>query len=150
MVKSVNRIHILLVEDNEGDILLTREALKSGKITNELHVVKDGFEAIQYLNKDGKYTVEPTPDLVLLDINLPKMNGQEVLSSMKVNEKLKHIPVIMLTTSSSETDILMSYRNHANCYISKPHDVTDYHEIVESIENFWMTLVTLPTKLYSV
>jgi len=150
MDKVTNPIHILLVEDNEGDILLTSEALKSGKITNELHVVKDGFEAIQYLHKDGKYAVEPTPDLVLLDINLPKVNGQEVLSSMKESDNLKHIPVIMLTTSSSESDILKSYQNHANCYITKPHDVTDYNDMVESIEKFWMTIVQLPTKLYGV
>jgi len=149
MVKEINPIHILLVEDNEGDILLTSEALKSGRITNELHIVKDGYEAIQYLYKDGKYTVEPTPDLVLLDINLPKMNGQEVLSNMKVNAKLKHIPVIMLTTSSNDSDILKSYQNYANCYITKPHDVTDYNSMVESIENFWMSLVQLPSKLYS-
>jgi CheY-like chemotaxis protein len=150
MANSVHPIQILLVEDNEGDILLTSEALKGGKINNDLYVVKDGYEAIMFLHKEGKYIVEPTPDLVLLDINLPKVNGQEVLTNMKIDDKLKHIPVIMLTTSSSESDILKSYRNYANCYITKPHDVSDYHDLVESIENFWMSLVQLPTKFSSI
>ena len=139
-------IHILLVEDNEGDILLTTEALHEGKITNTISVVKDGWEAIQFLEKNGKYSSQQHPDLILLDINLPKMNGHEVLKAIKTNEKTKHIPVIMLTTSSSEKDIFDSYQNYVNCYITKPVDVSDFLEVVSSIENFWITVVQLPPK----
>jgi CheY-like chemotaxis protein len=140
-------IHILLVEDNEGDILLTTEALNEGSIILTIAVVKDGWEAMQYLNKQGKYENEPSPELILLDVNLPKMNGHEVLKNIKTDEKLKHIPVIMLTTSSSEKDVLSSYRNYANCYITKPVEVNDFQEVVASLENFWITKVQLPSKI---
>lgn len=140
-------IHILLVEDNEGDILLTTEALNEGKIANTVDVVKDGWEAIQYLEKTGKYVGIRSPDIILLDVNLPKMNGHEVLKSIKSNEKTSHIPVIMLTTSSSESDVLRSYQNHANCYITKPVGVSDFIEVISSIEHFWITIVQLPANI---
>ena len=138
-------IHILLVEDNEGDILLTKEALEDAKIHIELSVVKDGKEAMDFLNKVGKYAAENLPDLLLLDVNLPKKNGHEVLKYVKGNEGLKHIPIIMLTTSSSEKDINQSYNNYANCYITKPVEVNDFLKVVATIENFWISIVKLPT-----
>ncbi|MEO6253422.1 MAG: response regulator, partial [Ferruginibacter sp.] len=119
-------IHILLVEDNEGDIMLTTEALEEGKIANKISIVKDGKHAIDFLNKKGDYENETLPDLILLDINLPKKNGHEVLQYIKHDDGLKQIPVIMLTTSSSEKDILESYKNYVNCYITKPVDVNDF------------------------
>jgi len=139
-------IQILLVEDNEGDILLTSEALEDGKILNKLSVVRDGKEAMQFLNKTGKYKKAVTPDLILLDVNLPKMNGHEVLKYVKQHKELKKIPVIMLTTSSSMEDINSSYRNFANCYITKPIEVDDFMKAVNQIEEFWVKLVKLPSK----
>lgn len=139
-------IHILLVEDNEGDILLTKEALEDAKILVELSIAKDGKEALDFLNKTGKYANVALPDLILLDVNLPKKNGHEVLHYIKHSENLKHIPVIMLTTSSSQKDINMSYNNYANCYITKPVDVNDFLSVVTTIENFWITVVELPTQ----
>jgi CheY-like chemotaxis protein len=140
-------IHILLVEDNEGDILLTKEALSEGKVSNIISVIKDGWEAILFLEKRDKYSKEQTPDLILLDVNLPKMNGHEVLKSIKTNDTLKHIPVIILTTSSSEKDILLSYQNYVNCYITKPVEVSNFLQVVSSIEDFWISIVQLPTKI---
>ncbi len=137
-------IHILLVEDNEGDILLTTEALIEGKFTNKVSVAKDGSAAIDFLEKKGVYTNAEIPDLILLDINLPKKNGQEVLQHIKNSDALKHIPVIMLTTSSTEKDILDSYKNYANCYITKPVEVTAFSEAIAKIEDFWFTVVKLP------
>lgn len=137
-------IHILLVEDNEGDIFLTTEALQESKIINRLSIVRDGWEAMQFLEKRGVYAQERTPDLILLDVNLPKMNGHEVLMAVKSNENIKHIPIIMLTTSSSEKDIYLSYKNFVNCYITKPIDAGDFLKVVSSIENFWISIVTLP------
>jgi CheY-like chemotaxis protein len=142
-------IHILLVEDNEGDILLTTEALSEGKVSNTISIVKDGWEAMQYLERNEKYRNELPPDLILLDVNLPKMNGHEVLKQIKSNDSLKHIPVIMLTTSSSEKDIWSSYQNYVNCYITKPVEVDDFINVVASIENFWISIVQLPTKIKS-
>jgi CheY-like chemotaxis protein len=139
-------IHILLVEDNEGDILLTTEALNEGKIINSISVVKDGNEAIHFLEKSHKYAQAQTPDLILLDINLPKMNGHEVLKNVKANKQLKQIPVIMFTTSLAEKDISSSYQNYANCYITKPVDVNDYINVVSAIKNFWNSIVQLPKK----
>ena len=139
-------IHILLVEDNEGDILLTKEALENAKIHTRLSVVKDGKLATDFLTKKLVYTNVETPDLILLDVNLPKMNGHEVLHFVKTNDMLKHIPVIMLTTSSSHKDINLSYNNYANCYITKPVDVNDFLKVVATIENFWISIVKLPTK----
>jgi CheY-like chemotaxis protein len=141
----MNTVKILLVEDNEGDILLTREALEEAKIMIKLKVVKDGKEAIDFLNKQGKYTAVQLPDLILLDVNLPKKNGHEVLKYIKETDGLKHIPVIMLTTSSSEKDINESYNNHVNCYITKPVEVDDFLSIVATIENFWISIVKLPS-----
>lgn len=143
---NTKEIHILLVEDNEGDIVLTTEALEEGKIKNTFSVVRDGWEAIQYLeNKEG-YENAKEPDLVLLDINLPKMNGHKVLKHIKSNEDLKHIPVIMLTTSSDESDVIKSYENHSNCYITKPVDINRFLEVIASIENFWISIVQLPPR----
>lgn len=139
-------IHILLVEDNEGDIILTTEALEEGRILNKLSVARDGREAVDFLNKEGAFKKALTPDLILLDVNLPKMNGHEVLKYIKNQETLKKIPVIMLTTSSSQEDIDSSYQNHANCYITKPIEVSDFMKAVNQIEEFWVNLVKLPSK----
>lgn len=138
-------IHILLVEDNEGDILLTIEAFAEGKVTNNVSVVKDGKEAIDFLNQVGNYSTNELPDLILLDINLPKQNGHEVLHVIKTTERLKSIPVIMLTTSSSEMDILKAYKNYVNCYITKPIDVVDFMKVIAQIEDFWISIVKLPS-----
>lgn len=138
-------IHILLVEDNKGDILLIEEAFEEAKVANSISVVKDGEKAIRFLNKKGEFQNAETPDLVILDINLPRKNGHEVLQYIKENENLKQIPVIMLTTSSSERDIIKSYKHHANCYITKPVDVEDFIKAVLKIENFWISLVQLPS-----
>lgn len=139
-------IHILLVEDNEGDILLTTEALAEGKIVNRISVVRDGKEALDFLEAKEPYLERELPNLVLLDVNLPRKNGHEVLQYIKESQELKHIPVIMLTTSSSERDILISYKNHANCYITKPVEVDNFLDVVTSIENFWISVVQLPLK----
>ena len=139
-------IHILLVEDNEGDILLTKEALNDGKVANTISVVRDGSQAVDFLEKKGIYSTVNLPDLILLDINLPKMNGHEVVKHIKTSETLKHIPVIMLTTSSATNDILKSYQNLANCFITKPVDVSDFLKVISSIENFWVSIVTLPKR----
>jgi len=132
-------INILLVEDNEGDILLTLEALKEGKVSKNISVVKDGWEALQYIDNEGAYSDEPEPDMILLDVNLPKVNGHEVLAKIKNNNKKKHIPVVMLTTSSSEDDIIKSYENSADSYIAKPVDANDFVRVVNSIEDFWFS-----------
>jgi CheY-like chemotaxis protein len=140
-MKSIN---ILLVEDNEGDILLTTEAFDESRIVNEINVIRNGEAAIKYFG--ALKTKDPHPDLVLLDINLPKKSGHEVLMYVKSHEKLKHIPVIMLTTSSSEKDILLSYNNYVNCYITKPIDVSDFMKAINKIEDFWINIVTIPVK----
>ncbi len=142
----MKNVHILLVEDNEGDILLTLEALEEAKMKNTISVVKDGERAIQYVEKNGEYKDALPPDLIILDVNLPKLNGHEVLQYFKNSEAYKHIPIIMLTTSSSPKDINESYKNHVNCYITKPIDVDDFIKAVVSIENFWLSIVTLPNK----
>lgn len=141
MKKEVN---ILLVEDNEGDILLTLEALKEAKIHNEINVIKDGDAALDYLHKRGKYENAESPDLILLDINLPKMDGIEVLSHIKSDEQLMVIPVVMLTTSESEKDIFESYQSHANCYITKPVNFENFMEVIQTIKDFWINIVKLP------
>lgn len=137
-------VHILLVEDNEGDILLTKEALAESRINNRLSVVRDGAAAIDFLQNTARQNKQELPDLILLDVNLPKKNGHEVLSFIKNDESFKHIPVIILTTSSSEKDILTSYNNYANSYITKPIDVDNFLKVVISIENFWISIVQLP------
>ena len=141
-------IRILLVEDNEGDILLTKEALEEAKIQISLDVVKDGKQAIDFLNRQDGFSQAVMPDIMLLDVNLPKRNGHEVLKYVKNSEQLKHIPVIMLTTSSSEKDINLSYNNHANCYVTKPVEVSDFLNVVSTIETFWISIVKLPTANY--
>lgn len=141
-------IQILLVEDNPGDIRLTQEALKEGTIRNELHVVKDGVEAIEFLKRKGKYITHPTPDIILLDLNLPRKDGREVLAEIKSDENLKLIPVIILTTSDADLDIQKSYKLHANCFITKPVDLDQFIFIIRQIETFWFTVVKLPAKKY--
>ncbi|MEO7922905.1 MAG: response regulator [Chitinophagaceae bacterium] len=137
-------IHILLVEDNEGDIILTIEALKEARINNTIDVVRDGEQAMCYLKKEGEYSNASTPDLILLDINLPKIDGKEVLLNIKNDERLRVIPVVMLTTSDSEKDIFESYHNHANCYITKPVGFRSFIEVIHTIKDFWITIVQLP------
>lgn len=139
-------IHILLVEDNEGDILLTREALEEARVLTKLSVVRDGKEAMDFLNRQGKYLTSEMPDLLLLDVNLPKKNGHEVLQYIKGSNGLKHIPVIMLTTSSSPKDVNEAYNNYVNCFITKPIDVNDFIRVIASIENFWISIVKLQQK----
>ena len=137
-------VNILLVEDNPGDVRLTREALKEGKVLNHLSVVEDGVEAIAFLRREGKYADAVRPDLILLDLNLPKKDGREVLEDIKTDPGLRSIPVVVLTTSRAEQDILRSYDLHANCYITKPVDVQQFVSVVKFIEEFWVTIVTLP------
>lgn len=142
--ENFHAINILLVEDNPGDIRLTKEVLKEGKIQNNLSVVMDGEEALFFLNKEGKYKTAVTPDIILLDLNLPKKDGREVLSEIKSNPKLMCIPVIVLTTSEAEQDIINMYAHHANCYITKPVDFNQFINVIRSIENFWLSIVKLP------
>jgi chemotaxis family two-component system response regulator Rcp1 len=144
--KMMKDAHILLVEDNEGDIVLTQEALADAKIKNKVTVSRDGEEAINYLTNATKNPEELFPDLILLDINLPKVDGKEVLHYIKTTPALKKIPVVMLSTSSSEVDIADSYNNYANCFISKPVDFNRFFDVVRMIEDFWITIVQLPTK----
>jgi two-component system, chemotaxis family, response regulator Rcp1 len=137
-------IDILLVEDNPGDVRLTQEALKDSKILNNLSIVGDGVEAMAFLRKEGKYADVARPDLVLLDLNLPKKDGRDVLKEVKEDPILRRIPVVILTTSRSEQDILKTYDLHANCYINKPVDLDQFVNVVKSIENFWFSIVKLP------
>jgi len=139
-------IEILMVEDNPGDVRLTVEALKEAKVRNNLHTVEDGVEALAFLRREGRYAEAPRPDLVLLDLNLPKMNGREVLAVIKEDPDLRRIPVVILTVSQAEQDIVRSYNLHANCYITKPVDLDQFLEVVKSIENFWLTVVMLPPR----
>ena len=139
-------LEILLVEDNPGDVLLTKEAMKDGKVSNSLHVAKNGLEALEFLRKEGRFQDAPTPDLVLLDLNLPRKNGREVLQEMKNEDELRAIPVVVLTTSEAHRDIIESYNLQANCYITKPVDFEQFRRVVASIEQFWFTLVKLPSK----
>lgn len=137
-------IQILLVEDNPGDVRLTQEALLGAKVANELHVVGDGEEAIEYLRRRGRHVDAPRPDIVLLDLNLPRLDGREVLMDIKGDPDLAKIPIIILTSSSAERDIHSAYELHANCYISKPVDFTEFIEAVRSLEGFWLRIVRLP------
>ena len=141
---SVQGIEILLVEDNPGDVRLTREALKDGKIINKLHVAEDGVEALAFLRREGKYHNAVRPELILLDLNLPKKDGREVLAEIKADKELKRIPVVILTSSAAEQDIVKSYNLHANCYVTKPVDLDQFINVVKSIEHFWLTVVKLP------
>ena len=137
-------IDILLVEDNSGDARLAKEALKESKVKNQLHIVNDGVAATDFLFKRNDYKDAPRPDLIILDLNLPKKDGREVLAEIKADENLKRIPVIILTISKAEEDILKTYNLHANCYITKPLDFDKFIEVVKSIEDFWLTVVKLP------
>lgn len=137
-------IEILLVEDSPGDVRLTMEALKEAKVLNRVSVVPDGVEAMAFLRREGSHTAAPRPDLVLLDLNLPRKDGREVLAEIKAHKDLKRIPVVVLTTSRAEADIGQAYDLHANCYITKPVDFKQFLDVVESIEDFWLTVVKLP------
>ena len=138
-------IEILLVEDNPGDVRLTMEALREAKVCNRIHTVYDGVEALAFLNREGNYTNVPFPDLILLDLNLPKKDGREVLTSIKARDQFKRIPVVVLTTSKSEEDIVKSYELQANCFVTKPVDLDQFLDVVKSIGDFWLTIVKLPT-----
>ena len=146
MKERINPIEILLVEDNPGDVRLEVEALKEAKILNHLSIVKDGAEAMEFLQRKGKFADVEKPDLILLDLNLPKKDGREVLAEIKADDDLKRIPVVVLTTSRNEEDVLKSYNLHANAYIVKPLDLEQFINAVRKIEDFWLTVVRLPSK----
>ena len=139
-------IEILLVEDNPGDVRLTIEALKETKVRNTLHVAEDGVQAMAFLNREGKYAEAPKPNLILLDLNLPRKDGREVLAEIKNDPRLRQIPVVVLTTSEAEKDIATTYNLHANCYITKPVDLDQFMIVVRSVEDFWLTIVKLPPR----
>lgn len=139
-------IEILLVEDNEDDVILTAQAFKKGKVKNNMRVVGDGVEALAYLRREGRYAVAPRPDIILLDLNLPRMDGHELLTKIKSDEDLKTIPVVILTTSSAEDDVMRAYRAHTNCFISKPVAMEDFEKVIRTIEDFWFMIVRLPRK----
>jgi CheY-like chemotaxis protein len=138
-------IEILLVEDNPGDVDLAREALKGAKVRNEIHVVADGVEALQFLRRQGRFAEAHRPDLILLDLNLPRKDGREVLKEIKADHELRRIPVVVLTTSKLEQDVLKAYDLHANCYIIKPVDFLQFMHIIQTIEGFWLSVVRLPS-----
>ncbi len=139
-----NEVVILLVEDNPGDVLLTKEALMDGKVANDIHWVKDGDEALAFLKKDAPFADVPRPDVIFLDLNLPRRSGHEVLSFIKSHDQLKAIPVVILTSSKAESDVLHSYQHHANCYVSKPVDLDKFMAVIQAIDHFWVKVVTLP------
>jgi two-component system, chemotaxis family, response regulator Rcp1 len=141
---NVKPIELLLVEDSEPDVRLTIEALREAKVKNRLWVVEDGVEALAFLRREGGHADAPRPDLILLDLNLPRKDGRQVLKEIKSDDSLKRIPVVVLTTSKNEEDVLRAYDLHANCYITKPVDFNRFMEVVKSIENFWLTVVRLP------
>lgn len=143
--RAKNPIVILLIEDNPGDVRLTQEAIKEGKVRNIMHVVSDGVEAMAFLRRSGRYVTAVRPDLILLDLNLPKKSGLEVLAEIKVDGQLKRIPVVVLTTSQAEQDILQSYNLHANAFVTKPVDLMNFINAVKSIEGFWLEIVQLPS-----
>ncbi len=147
-LQNYQSIEILLVEDNPGDVELTREALDSAKVANRLHVVDDGAEAIDFLFHRGKFTDAPQPDIILLDLNLPNKDGRQVLSEIKADADLAQIPIVVLTTSQADEDILRAYQLHANCYITKPIDFNQFMRIVAAIEEFWLSVVKLPRKVH--
>jgi len=137
-------IDILLVEDSPSDTDLTVEALSAGKVANRLSIVEDGVQAMEFLHRQGRYADAPRPDLILLDLNLPRKDGREVLAEVKADESLRNIPVVVLTTSQAEQDVLRAYSLHANCYVTKPVDFRQFIEVIRSIEDFWLTIVKLP------
>lgn len=144
MQKDPGIIEILLVEDNPGDVRLVQETLKEGWRKSNLSVVRDGEQAVDFLHQERTYTAAPRPSLILLDLNLPKKNGHEVLEEIKSDERLKHIPIVILTASKADADIQKSYAAHANCYLTKPADLDGFFGIMEAIENFWLSVVSLP------
>ena len=146
MAKDARPVQILLAEDSEPDVRLTREALKDSKFRNELFVVRDGVEALQFLKNEAPFEDAPWPDVLLLDLNMPRKDGREVLLEIKNDDALKSLPVVILTTSHEEEDVVRSYKLHANCYVGKPLDVESFFDVVRSIENFWFQIVALPTK----
>lgn len=146
MPKDAEPVQILLVEDNPGDVLLTREALAEAKVANDLNVVRDGEDAMRFLRRQGDHVDAPRPDLVLLDLNLPRKDGREVLEEIKLDPELRRIPVIVLTTSAAEQDILQTYDLYANSYVTKPLDVDEFLAAVRSIEGFWLEVVRLPKR----
>ncbi|WP_054773882.1 response regulator [Methylogaea oryzae] len=137
----------MLVEDNPGDVRLTQEALYESKVRNNLNIVGDGQEALAFLRREGKYADAPRPDVILLDLNLPKKDGREVLAEIKADPSLKRIPVVVITSSEAEQDIIKSYDLHVNCYVSKPMDLDQFVRVVQSIETFWLTIVKLPSEV---
>ena len=141
----MNPVEMLLVEDNPGDARLAIEALKDAKVHNNLHWVQDGVEAMDFLRRKGNYSDAPRPDVILLDLNLPKKDGREVLADVKADEDLRRIPVVILTISDAEEDVIKTYNLHANCYIRKPIDLDQFVAVVNAIEDFWLTIVKLPT-----
>lgn len=143
----VRAVEFLLVEDNPGDVRLTKEALRECQVPNRLSVVQDGMEAVAFLRREGKYADMPRPDVILLDLNLPKKDGREVLAVVKTDPDLKRIPVVVLTSSEAENDILRSYDLHANCYVAKPVDLDQFIQVIQSIKHFWLNIVKLPSDL---
>ena len=144
-INEAKPVEVLLVEDNPGDVRLTEEALKEGKVLNNLSVARDGVEALAFLNREGKYAHAPRPDIILLDLNLPRKDGREVLLEIKAHDSLRRIPVVILTTSRAEEDVVRTYDLHANCYIAKPVDLDQFIQVVQSIKEFWFTVVKLPS-----
>jgi CheY-like chemotaxis protein len=144
--ESIRPIDILIVEDNSGDARLIQEVLHDGKVSNRLYLVNDGVKAMDFLHKKGEYSGAPLPDLIILDLNLPRKDGREVLSEIKEDKVLKKIPVVVMTISQAEEDILKSYNLHANCYVTKPIDLNQFIKVVKSIEDFWFSIVKLPPK----
>jgi chemotaxis family two-component system response regulator Rcp1 len=142
--KQTKPIEILLVEDNPGDVRLTREALKEGKVINHMANVDDGIAALEYLRQEGEFAAALRPDIILLDLNLPRLDGRELLAIIKNDKGLRRIPVVILTTSKAEEDIVKSYDLHANCYITKPVDLEQFIRVVQSVEDFWFSIVRLP------
>ncbi len=147
MIQAIPRpVEILLVEDSPGDVTLTREALKDAKVANNLHTARDGEEALRFLRQEGDFADKPRPDLILLDLNMPRMDGREALAEIKADPELRRIPVIILTTSQSEDDIAAAYGLSANCYVAKPVDLDQFLDVVRAIDDFWLTLVKLPAE----
>ncbi len=145
-MNEVRPVDILLVEDNPGDVRLTKEALRDAKVLNEIFVAKDGVEAMEFLHRKGRFSQAPLPDMILLDLNLPRKDGREVLAEIKQDPNLKHIPVVVLTTSKADEDIIKTYNLHANAYITKPVDLNRFAEIIHVLNEFWFTIVKLPPK----
>ncbi len=146
MMSDIRMIEILMVDDDEGDALMTQEALEDAKFANNFYTVHDGLEALEFMEQRGRFADAPRPDLVLLDINMPRMNGHEVLSWMREQDAYKLTPVVILTTSSSDEDVLKSYEKHANCFVTKPVDLQQFNKVVQVIDEFWTSIVRLPPK----